>query len=1621
MAAAQPSPLASSSEKTNGAKLSRLLIDGGTTVLRIAFDTYHPPANLAADLNANYLTLNNLLRRRVLRTAQWDQLFPPGGATPDSKTFDITLLFLLLTNICGLTPPLSGWHKPPPSSDTSREANLARIKFYRNELHGHVTGTGVDTPTFNALWQEISAVLVALGFSQAEIDRLKGEHCGEDDYLDVLRDWADNEQEIKSQLKDIHQCQTETQQDVEKILENLAEDRDTLANSISKLDQVHQIENKTHVAVKEARQTQLEDHETLHDTILRLDEMHQIECKTHQAIIDAGQTQTETRQAVEEVNETLQEVKQEVENLKRKRAMDRADDLLRNLAKSEFKGDIEYHVQRFQEGTREWIFKKVDDWLDDKSSSNRVIIISGAAGMGKSVISAVICKRMQEAGRLSGSHFCQHNNVRYRKPQLMLQSLACHLSHALTQYKNALVEQLSRNLGPVELNNMGVEELFALLFKEPLSKIPDPGRNILMVIDGLDESEHQGRNELLDVIANQFCKLPQWIRFFVTTRTEINIVESVKHLHPIQLEENKEENLRDIRLFFKMQLTHKIDEEHKNVLLRELVKISEGVFLYAYFLIDFIQTSVSLLSPEQLKSTLPLGISSIYHLHFKRLENELYNELKIEEDQILSFLCAVTASREPLPIEFVSRLLNLSGSPFSIKRRIKKAIACISSLLPVRDDRLHFFHKSVKDWLTNTSCYGEHDFTVDEKKGHEILFDICRNELDNTKRRGVHDTEFSDTEKYALQHGVQHMIEVDESGERHRPCNVVELVSMYVTDLELIYAKLRVSSTASSEDIFSVQKHRKAALLSEQSNSLLISLLKLLKRNSYLLRDHPHLWFQSVINEGPPELSSRAEMILENRLPNVSYMKYLNKEEWKGAVQARFYCSDTVACFDVSPEMDYMVCECRDGTIHMWSLETGNREWVRPSLMQRTYVGVRPDSNDLRFDGGAYRVINNNVLTYYHSIVFHPSGKTVLPGTLRSVYTLKGDCNDLFPSSNCTFSYCAFPKDKRTILTDCFDDPKTVVLWSMENGEALKIIQVARNDAITSFAISQDGSQIAFGHVNFFIYLVDVESWRVEDFFMPKFAACGLMHFTLDNEALVCGYSHYYPDRYGWFSKADTKPLFLLCQFKPCQLTQRDFILWPNDPPRLTREYFRVEGLPSSCVNNMRSVYPFFETGFYKKLNGEIALVGSPSFKYVATVDADLLNEVTFDFTRQAVKEVLFSFEGDAIYSISSDKYEFEASEVLVTVIRMSTHEILAKKTFTVPSLSLVPMKDGVVIFLKHQVPELWNFELTECIRPITRLTGTEKLVRLSDELIACQLSCRTSATDELTSDFVALLHSSEVDDSTQTTVNDSVELDDFSYSDDSSNEDDSLDLDNSLVSKISVDYNTCITSLNYFYLSTIFKGYRMLAVDIVNVTSGECISSVKTKVRHENNDVVFISCNSQNQLLVCTMEVIRHDYFDEEELTVSLRNINVLKPVWQRSTKRFEEEIFSVPGFIFSPEEAEFVATWNTFDSGYGLHVLDSKTGETCNTLLKEHNEIINCKFVANRETLVCCSRDNFLRLINVRSGDLLSVLDIEERPYCVGACLGKPLVAIGLSGSRLKFIHVELPRVKDSEEKKG
>ncbi|CAH3157331.1 unnamed protein product [Porites lobata] len=162
----------SSEEKTNGTKLARLVIDGGTHALRTFLNTFHPPGVLQAALASNFGKLHVLKSKRGIFDSQWESLFPSSGDPPDSETFDITLLHLLLREICYLAPPSTGWNNLPLDSDVSPEAHIVRIKCFRNELC-HSISTGVTNVEFEDKWNKISESLVALGLDQKEIDLLK--------------------------------------------------------------------------------------------------------------------------------------------------------------------------------------------------------------------------------------------------------------------------------------------------------------------------------------------------------------------------------------------------------------------------------------------------------------------------------------------------------------------------------------------------------------------------------------------------------------------------------------------------------------------------------------------------------------------------------------------------------------------------------------------------------------------------------------------------------------------------------------------------------------------------------------------------------------------------------------------------------------------------------------------------------------------------------------------------------------------------------------------------------------------------------------------------------------------------------------------------------------------------------------------------------------------------------------------------------------------------------------------------------------------------------------------------------------------------------------------------------
>ena len=207
MAGVVPTAL-SSKETTNYARLCRLLVDVGTQALRDTLDAIHVPTNLHAVLAANKTTLQSLRSRKIINATQWGKLFPVISSSVSSRDFDTTLLMVLLRNLGGLPPPMTGWDTLPAATDFTREADIARVKYFRNIVYAHADQASVDDTTFNAYWQDIQETLVRLGGVRYKvaIDNLETECMDpemEDHYKQVLSEWKKDEDNIKDELKEI--------------------------------------------------------------------------------------------------------------------------------------------------------------------------------------------------------------------------------------------------------------------------------------------------------------------------------------------------------------------------------------------------------------------------------------------------------------------------------------------------------------------------------------------------------------------------------------------------------------------------------------------------------------------------------------------------------------------------------------------------------------------------------------------------------------------------------------------------------------------------------------------------------------------------------------------------------------------------------------------------------------------------------------------------------------------------------------------------------------------------------------------------------------------------------------------------------------------------------------------------------------------------------------------------------------------------------------------------------------------------------------------------------------------------------------------------------------------------
>src|SRR5262249_44164344 len=91
-------------------------------------------------------------------------------------------------------------------------------------------------------------------------------------------------------------------------------------------------------------------------------------------------------------------------------------------------GDYYALQHKYQEGTREWLLAEVDQWINQ--DDRRALWLKGVAGVGKSVMAALVVTKLHEKGQLGGYFFCKHDDKDHNNPRQLITTLAFDLARS---------------------------------------------------------------------------------------------------------------------------------------------------------------------------------------------------------------------------------------------------------------------------------------------------------------------------------------------------------------------------------------------------------------------------------------------------------------------------------------------------------------------------------------------------------------------------------------------------------------------------------------------------------------------------------------------------------------------------------------------------------------------------------------------------------------------------------------------------------------------------------------------------------------------------------------------------------------------------------------------------------------------------------------------------------------------------------------------------------------------------------------------------------------------------------------------------------------------------------------
>lgn len=390
--------------------------------------------------------------------------------------------------------------------------------------------------------------------------------------------------------------------------------------------------------------------------------------------------------------------------------------------------------QECMPGTRgEWI-DEIINWLLSETPEEVAFWVNGIPGSGKSTLAQTIARHPRIKDYLKSHIF-------FKRESTARQDILVLVAYRLAMSNATVAQEIASRLHKPRL---GLLESFTNLILEPLlaaerlGKLEEP---VVIILDALDEYGSPGsRASFLQLLSDEFSKLPRRVRFLVTSRPEADLVRFLserKHIHEAKLEINTGASRRDVQAYISEELKKAVPAKASKSrkweeMMSKLGAAADGLFIWASLAIRLVKaTNLSYRKICELTSgESSLTLDDLYREALKAAAISWDNPKDCEFFAMLFIL--ILPNRGLLTIELFDLLLPFEGDssePF---------LSSLQSFVSGgRFKSVQIYHKTFADYLQSDKRKPEEPWYIDMPRWNnfvacrcflalkELHFDMC--------------------------------------------------------------------------------------------------------------------------------------------------------------------------------------------------------------------------------------------------------------------------------------------------------------------------------------------------------------------------------------------------------------------------------------------------------------------------------------------------------------------------------------------------------------------------------------------------------------------------------------------------------------------------------------------------------------------------------------------------------------------------------------------------------------------------------------------------------------------------------------------------------------------------------